>query len=70
MKHLLIYLLIVLFLGGVLGIGLQSPQINTVKKAPVVGSVLQALTPVSCFADSDSDADGIIPPPQPPPPID
>ncbi len=70
MKKLLVYLLIVLFIGGVLGIALQTPQSNVVKKVPVVGSALQILTPVSCYADSDTAGEYIFPPPPPPPPID
>ena len=69
MKKLLVYLIIVLFIGGVLGIALQAPQNNVVKKVPVVASALQAITPVACYADSDTMG-YIQPPPPPPPPID
>jgi len=67
MKKLLTCLLIVLILGGVFCIAIQTNN-NIKKDAPVIGSVLEFISPQLAYADSDTV--GGIPPSPPPPPID
>jgi hypothetical protein len=67
MKKSVLYLSIVLILGGVFSLAIQP---NTVHKDnQIINSMLDVIGPTAAFADTDTVMRGPKPPP-PPPPID
>lgn len=64
MKKILTYLLIIFIFGSIFGIAVQSVNNNIKEDAPVIGSVLEFISPAVAYADSFFGPDRPEPPPK------